>query len=210
MTLPVVWEILEAEIRRRARGGDPLVVAIDGRSGSGKSTIAAAVAPKVGGTVVPTDDFFAADIPSAEWDARTPPQRAADAIDWRRLRAKAVEPLRAGEPARWRGFDFEAGARPDGTYAMQAEFSVRPPAPVIILDGAYSARPELADLVDLAVLVEAPAAVRQERLAAREEAHFLEEWYARWNDAEEYYFTQVRPPTAFDLVLTGAGARPYA
>ena len=86
---------------------------------------------------------------------------------------------------------------------MQTELTVRPPAPVIILDGAYSARPELADLIDLAVLVEAPAAVRQERLAAREEAHFLEEWHTRWNQAEDYYFSLVRPPASFDLILRG-------
>ncbi len=82
MTLPV--DILLAEIRRlRLFATGPIVVALDGPSGSGKSTLASLVAEALGATRVPCDDFFAAGIPAAGWDARTPAQRAADAIDWR-------------------------------------------------------------------------------------------------------------------------------
>jgi len=72
------------------------LVAIDGRSGTGKSTIAAALAVALQASVVPSDDFFAAHITDAEWDARDAATRARDAIDWRRLRREAVEPLLAG------------------------------------------------------------------------------------------------------------------
>ena len=41
--------------------------------------------------------------------------------------------------------------RADGTYAMASESVRRDSAPVIILDGTYSSRPELADVIDLAV-----------------------------------------------------------
>ncbi|MBZ5640691.1 MAG: hypothetical protein LAO51_18285 [Acidobacteriia bacterium] len=201
--LRLAVETVVAEIRRRVRNGAlPLVVAVDGRSGSGKSTVAELVAPRVRATIVPTDDFFAASIPNFDWDVRTPAQRASAAIDWRRLRTEAIEPLRAGQPAWWRAFDFGAGVRPDGSYAMQRDLTVRSPCPVVILDGAYSARPELADLIDFAVLIQAPAAVRHERLAARETPQFLELWHARWDEAEAYYFEHVRPPATLDLVLT--------
>ena len=92
--------------------------------------------------------------------------------------------------------------RPDGTYAMCLDFVERQPAGVIILDGAYSARPELADLIDLSVLVDVPVAERHARLAARERSHFLDSWHARWDPAEAYYFTHVRPNSSFDLVVT--------
>ncbi len=131
----------------------------------------------------------------------SPEQRAADVIDWRRLRAEALEPLLAGQTARWHPFDFEA-PQPDGTYAMSAEFVERPPADLIVLDGIYSTRAELADLIDLSVLVEVPLSVRHARLDAREDADFLAGWHARWDAAEAYYLTHVRPPSAFDLVVT--------
>jgi uridine kinase len=156
---------------------------------------------------VPCDDFFAADITAAAWDQRSPRERAANAIDWRRLRRDVLEPLLAGECAQWQTFDFNAGVSPDGTYAMQSELVELCPAGVVILDGAYSTRPELADLIDLSVLVEAPVHVLRERLAARECPSFLEAWYTRWEAAEAYYFTDVRPPASFDLVVSTAPSR---
>ncbi len=185
----------------RAVRGDPLLVAVDGASGAGKSTLAANLAAAAQGVIVPSDDFFAAEITTGEWDARSAAERARDAIDWRRLRRDALEPLRAGHRAAWFPFDFTSGERPDGTYAMSAVQVHRDPAQTIVLDGAYCSRPELADLIDLSILVEAPAEIRQRRLASREAAVFLANWHARWDEAETHYFTHVRPRGAFDLVV---------
>lgn len=187
--------------------GAPLVIALDGRSGVGKSTIASQLAAVLQGTIIPTDDFFAAELTSADWDARSPIERARDAIDWLRLRRLVIEPLRAGEPAIWYPFDFAAGEHADGSYAMASEPVRRDPARIIILDGAYSSRPELANLVDCAILVEAPAATRRERLALREAADFLEAWHLRWDAAEDYFFTEVRPRESFDVVVDAVESR---
>jgi uridine kinase len=190
-----------AAVRARSVSTQRLVVAIDGRSGSGKSTVAEAVAQALGAVIVPCDDFFAASVSNTAWDRRTPEQRAADAIDWPRLKREAIGPLRAGRPARWYAFDFRAGPRRDGTYPLQRTPSERAPKPIVLLDGAYSSRPELADVLDLSVLVEAAATTREARLAAREPPEVLRQWHARWDLAEEYYFGHVRPPSAFDVVL---------
>src|SRR5437870_425023 len=92
----------------------PILVALDGPSGAGKSTLASLIAAALDATVVPSDDFYAAHIPTAEWQARRPQDRAADGIDWRRMRREALEPLLAGKAAKWCAFDFGAGTRPDG------------------------------------------------------------------------------------------------
>ena len=92
--------------------------------------------------------------------------------------------------------------RPDGTYAMHSDYVERQPSPVILLDGAYSTQPALADLIDLSVLVDAPLDLRHRRLAAREDQHFIAAWHVRWDAAEEYYFTHVRPKASFDMVVT--------
>jgi para-aminobenzoate synthetase len=181
--------------------GVPIVVALDGPSGSGKSSLARELATRTRATVIPTDDFFAAELTAADWDARSAAERARDALDWRRLRQSALEPLRNGQPALWYPFDFSAGERPDGSYSMSTTTVRREPAPVVIVEGAYSTRPELADLIDLAVLVDAPAAIRHERLATREDPAFLEAWHRRWDDAEAFYFSRVRPASSFDFVI---------
>jgi uridine kinase len=187
---------LRALIRERMAGrAAPLLVALDGRSGAGKSTLAAALAAELGGTVVPGDDFYAGGS-DAEWDRRSPAEKADRVIDWRRLRAEALEPLRAGWRATWRPFDFAAGA------GLAAQRVTRDPAPLILLDGVYAARPELADLVDLAILVEAEDAARRRRLLAREGPAFMRAWHARWDSAEEHYFAAIRPRASFDVVIT--------
>jgi para-aminobenzoate synthetase len=200
--------LVVADIQRLMTSRDrPLLVAIDGASGSGKSTLAAMICARVDATLVPSDDFFAAELSDADWDARGPAERAADAIDWRRLRTEALEPLLAGDPARWYPFDFAAGTRPDGTYGFSTRAEVREPRPVIILDGAYSSRPELADLIDWSVLVDAPAEVRHERLARREDPGFVSAWHARWDAAESWYLSHVRPGSSFDRIAANVVSR---
>jgi uridine kinase len=190
-----------------APGGRPITIALDGPSGAGKSTIARGLAAELPATLVQGDDFFAAELTRADWDARNAAERARDAIDWKRLRSSALEPLRAGRAALWHPFDFDAGERSDGSYPMALRPEQRTPAPIILLEGAYAARPELADLIDLSVLVHAPAAVRHARLAARESPEFLRAWHDRWDAAETDYFARVRPITSFDVVVDTLGGK---
>jgi len=189
--------------RTLSRKGAPVVVALDGGSGAGKSTLAAWIEGAFDTASIPLDDFFAADVPDREWDAFTVEEKLARAFDWARVRAEAIEPLREGKKARWHAFDFVSGARPDGTYGMEATAKERAPADVILIEGAYSAGPALADVVDLAILVDVPVAERHARLRGREEAGFLERWHARWDEVEVHYLDEVRPRDAFDLVVGG-------
>ena len=175
--------------------GSAVVVALDGPSGAGKSTLAGALALRTRCVVVESDRFYSPDLgreaPPGEWsDAEV----AARVIDWRRLRAEVLEPLRAGRPARFAPFDWAAY---DGSPARPQTLG---PAPVIVLEGVYSARPELADLVDLSVYVGAEPAERQTRLDTRPDAAA---WREFWERGEQYYFSRVRPPESFDLQLRG-------
>lgn len=197
-------ERIVAEIRRLQSGKRPVVAAFDGRTGSGKSTLAEMIGDELNAAVIPCDDFFAAHITDAGWNQRTPAERARDALDWRRLRVEALEPLVMGREAKWQAFDFGAGPAPDGTYGVLQAFTTRAPSQVILMDGAYSTRAELDDLIDLRVLVEAPESVRRERLSGREEPNFLAAWHRRWDEAERHYFTEVRPRSVFGLIVATA------
>ena len=129
-------------------------------------------------------------------------ERAAKVFDWARIRSEAIMPLLAGRTARWHPFDFDSGQRADGTYGMKTKAKEVEPASVIVVDGAYSAGPQLTDLVGLTVLVELSEEERWARLARREEAEFLAQWHARWTAVEDFYFSSVRPRSSFDLIVT--------
>ena len=194
--------IVEAVMRSAASGKAPLVVGFDGRSGAGKSTLASQVAEETGATVVPMDDFFAASIPDAEWDRMTVEKRWANVFEWQRIRSEAIVPLIAGRVARWHPFDFDTGPRADGTYGMKTSTIEVEPASIVIIDGAYSSGPQLADLIDVTVLVETLDEERRARLGRREKAEFLAQWHARWDAVEDFYFSHVRPRNSFGLIVT--------
>ncbi len=173
----------------------PLLIALDGRSGVGKSTLAQTLAKEFAGVVVQGDDFFAGGA-DAEWDARSVEAKVADCIDWKRLRKEALEPLLASKPAIWHPFNFVSGM------GLSEKAEQRNPASLIILDGAYSCRPELADIVDFAVLIEmSDDKLRRQRLLLREGHSFMESWHQRWDPAEEYYFGQIVNRSRFDLIV---------
>ncbi len=180
-----------------ARRTEPLLVAVDGQSGAGKSTLSRAVGAALGATVIDSDDFYAGGSESV-WDARSASEKADLCIDWRRLRREVIEPLLQGRSAAWHPFNWATG---EGQASQTIEGQ---PTRVVILDGAYSARPELSDLIGLSVLVDVPRDVRRNRLIAREGYGAINEWYKRWDEAEMYYFTQVRPPSSYDLVVSNA------
>ncbi|XKM43544.1 uridine kinase (plasmid) [Rhizobium ruizarguesonis] len=113
----------------------PFVVALDGRSGAGKSTLARALAESLGAAIVEGDDFYAGGIELRDDSAET---RAAAWIDWTRQHA-VLETLHSRHEAVWRAFDWEAF---DGRLCDRA--TKLSPKQIIIFEGVYAARPELA------------------------------------------------------------------
>jgi len=95
-----------------------------------------------------------------------------------------------------------SGLGEGGTYRLKEQVTEVAPAPVILLEGAYSASPPLKDLIDLAVLIHAQNQARHLRTVARgDDAEFLGRWHQVWDEVEAYYFEHVRPPESFDLVI---------
>ena len=173
----------------------PVLVALDGKSGTGKSTIANQIAKRFGGVEITADDFWTGGS-NEEWDEKTPKEKADLAIDWKRIRSEVLEPLLAGKPAAWYPFDWKTGRG----LSEQAHHSES--KPLIVLDGAYSTRPELQDIIDFSVLVEVPDdANRRARLIGRENEEYMKDWHGRWDVAEDYYFTEVRPRESFDMII---------
>jgi uridine kinase len=183
-------EIIAGSARQKV---SPFVVAIDGRSGVGKSTLARALAERLDACVIDGDEFYVGGI---ELRMDSLASRAAACIDWTRQRS-VLEALAAGRTAHWRAFDWDAF---DGR--LCGDPKTLEPRPVVILEGVYAARPELADLLDLRVVLVAPGEVRLARLAAREGT--IGSWERQWHEAEEFYFDAVMPIASFDVVVTAS------
>ena len=185
----------------------PIFVGLDGRSGSGKSTIAALVAdelnsdssPKISMTVIEGDQFYGGGSAST-WDVMSIGQRLNRVIDWQRQR-QLLQTLRNQGTAVWHAFDWESKDWDTDTVPLHPKPRRCTATPVVLLEGVYSARPEMADLLDVRVLVEVPNHVRRAQLLEREGDAYQDDWERRWSDVEDYYFETIAPASGFDLVL---------
>jgi molybdenum cofactor guanylyltransferase len=191
----VVSSILDLAIEHRSRVERPVVIAIDGPSCAGKSILATALGLRSGGSVVEGDDFYRHTLPRLTVTQREMMSDGAVAdavIDWERLRAEALLPLLAGRSATFHPYDWNAD---DGRLAPP---KIIPAADVIIIDGVYAARPELSDLVDVAVYLGVDREVRAARYSERTDDP---DWRRFWERGEGHYFSAVRPPASFDIRL---------
>ncbi|MFG1677397.1 uridine kinase [Micromonospora sp. NPDC049282] len=185
-------EVAEAA-RAVERAGESTIVAVDGAGGSGKTTLAAAVADLLdGASIVHGDDFYRP-MPDHE-RARLDPRRGYQRyFDWQRLRDEVLTPLRAGRSARWQSYDWSTG--------QLTTWHEIDPGSLVIVEGVYAARPELTRYYDLTAFVDAPREICLRRVRARGENS--EEWIGRWRAAEDFYLRTTRPETRVHLVVPG-------
>ena len=161
----------------------PFLLSIDGRSASGKTTLAAAIVESVpGAAVVHTDDI-------AWYHA---------VLDWDGLlRDHVLAPLRRGE-----GVDY----RPPGWIARDRPGSVVVPsgAPVVVIEGVGSGRASLAPHVDAVVWVETPLEITRARDQERIDAgHTSLENYDLWMKEELPFVEAERTWERADVVVDG-------
>jgi uridine kinase len=176
----------------RAQSATTLIT-IDGPGGSGKTTLAAAVAELLdGATIVAGDDFYRP-MPEHERVQLSAEQGYHRYFDWERLRDHVLAPLRAGQTARYQSFDW-------GTGQLGAWHEIDP-GTVVIVEGVYSARPELAPYYHLTTYVDTPREICLRRMRAR--GQDPEEWITRWRAAEDYYLQTTWPQTRVQLLVRG-------
>lgn len=150
-----------------------LMIAIDGRCGSGKSSLSQLIASVSGATVLHMDDFFQTERQKAAGE------RAAVAnIDGARLMA-ALQPLSRGEPFEFRPYDCLTG-----------EFlptRLMRPGRICVVEGSYCLHPAVRLDYDLKIFLTIDPETQKARIRARNPElydRFVEEWIPQ----EERYF----------------------
>jgi hypothetical protein len=171
--------------RARGAGHRPVVLAVDGRSSSGKTTLAARLHDAVAGSaVVHTDDI-------AWWHSR---------FGWADLLIDGVLiPVRAGHPVSY---------RPPQWQERQWEGAIVVPAgsPLLIVEGVGAARRECAHLTDASLWVQADERETEHRSLTRvgkpgesPTVQALRDWMAE----EVPFLSLQRPWERVDLIACG-------
>ena len=170
------------------RLGDVRLVAIDGPSGSGKTRFATRLAKELDAPVVHTDDLLDG------WDDQF--------TFWARLETQVLGPLRRGETATYRRYQWHRGQF--GGVPVRVA-----PAPVVLLEGVSAARREIRPELSLAVFVVAPAGLRFNRALARDgdDSVAFRAYLERWRAAEDRHFAADGTEAHAGLIVDGAADR---
>jgi uridine kinase len=158
-----------------------IFVGIDGFGAAGKSSLADAMAASIpGAEIVRTDDFAGPGV--REWD-------------WPRFREQVYLPLVAGRTARYRVWNWQQSAA--------GRWVEIPPGRPVLVEGVSATRSEAGVAWSLTIWVEAPLAVRRERILARDGEALLARWTDDWMPSEEAYVDREHPQEQVDLIVDG-------
>lgn len=159
-----------------------LILGIDGRSGAGKSTLAAELATELRRhrevAVFHLEDIYPG------WDGLAPGTES--------YVRDVLQPLRRGEAATWRTWDWAAGT--------PGEERTLSPAPVVILEGVGAGCAAARELLDAVVWVEVADETRKTRALQRDGEVFAAHW-DRWAAQEESYLRADPVPAHAHVVL---------
>ncbi len=168
--------------------GDLLIIALDGRSAAGKTTLCAALADAFDCNVFHMDDFF------LRPEQRTPERLDAvgENIDHERFVVEVLTPLLAKKEFSYRPFCCK-------TQSFGEAVKVTPKR-INIVEGAYSCHPSLYDCYDLRVFLNVDPETQLCRIKKRN-ADAVEVFRTKWIPLEEAYFKAYDLPARCDLVL---------
>jgi uridine kinase len=153
------------------RGPRPILL-IDGRSGSGKTELAAELGPLLDAQLVRLDDVYPG------WDGL---QAASE-----RVRVDILQAFR------WQRWDWAADA--------PAEWNRLDPARPLIVEGSGALSHSNRELATLGVWVKLDEPTRKARALARDGAMYEPHWDA-WAAQEQRFFDRERPDLLADLIL---------
>lgn len=184
-------QIISLVNQRKSDG--PLFMAIDGHSAAGKSTLAHKLASLLSNTVIVyMDDFYRVMDEQKRYEL-TPEEGYAYYYDWQRLRREVLHPISCSDLAKFAAYDWQNNQLGEQRTVKVEDF--------VIVEGCYSARPELSPYYDIVLFVETPASEREWRQAERNDA--TKEWLDRWDAAERLYIQTTRLPDRADIVVYG-------
>lgn len=190
------------EVVRQVIALDPgrptVIVAIDGKGGAGKTTLARGRASEVAAAgrrvdLVHLADFY---LPSKlRPHARGERKPLGGDFDWMRLRDEVLLPLRQGRRAKYARYDWD-------TDSLAEAHEIQTGA-LVVIEGVSSARQELAALYDLRIWVNCPRDERLKRRIAIDGELYRGRWERDWMPSEDRYVREHRPHETADLVVNG-------
>ena len=187
----MAWALpLLAAIDRKMAEKGSVVLAVEGGSGSGKTTLARLLQAVYGAAVFHMDDFFLR--PEQRTEERL--AQPGGNVDRERVLEEILQPLtRGAEKICYRPYDCSSQALAEPVEVL--------PAPLTVVEGAYSMHPELAGYYDLSVFLRQMPEIQRRRVLRRNGEVVAQRFFSTWIPMEERYFAAFDTAARCDLIL---------
>ena len=165
-----------------------VIVAIDGKCTSGKTTLASKLAEIYNCNVFHMDDFF------LRPEQRTPERfvEIGGNVDYERFREEVLLPLKSGKAFSYRPFDCS-------TFMLVAPVAVTPKK-LNIVEGTYSHHPYFGNHYDLKILLTVDEETQRQRILKRP-AFLHKRFFDEWIPMENHYFEVFRIPNQSEIIV---------
>lgn len=176
-------------LERQGGGDKPLVIALDGRCASGKTTAAQVLAQKLQASVIHMDDFF---LPV---ELRTEERLSVPGgnVHYERFREEVLGRLSGRGDFSYRSFDCSKMELGEERLVKGAD--------LYIVEGAYSTHPALGNYMQLKIFSDVEREVQLQRIRERSGEGALKAFKERWIPLEEAYFAAYRIRETSDIVI---------
>jgi len=179
------------EKKRKQKEGTRLVVGIDGNSAAGKTTLAQCLSELYECEVIHMDDFFLP--PSLRTEERL--AEAGGNVHYERFLEETAKGIQSG-----RDFSYRTFSCKQMDYTGNCVISGRK---MLVVEGAYSMRPEFRELYDFKVFMKLPLEKQLERIRKRNGEEQCEIFRTRWIPMENNYFEVFQVEASCDFIISG-------
>lgn len=186
MNISKITELIDQKKRNKSR----VIVAIDGRCGSGKSTLGSLLAEHYNATLYHMDDFYLRAEQRTEERLGTPGGN----VDYERFLDEVLKPTVNGQHVMYRPIIH-------GLFIPGSPTEIIP-ADTVIVEGSYSCHPELEKYYDLKIFVTADINTRLERILKREGTDKYPLFVSKWIPMEEKYFNEMKVEENSHITVT--------
>lgn len=162
----------------------PLIIAVDGRSGAGKTTLAVELTALL--REHHTVSLFHLEDIYPGWDG------LANGMD--RYVRTVLSPLAAGRPARWTAWDWTADDDGDARSTQ--------PADIVLVEGVGAACAAAREHLDVVIWIDADDDLRRTSALNRDGDTYAPFW-KRWSEQEEQWLAADHPAPHADLLVQG-------
>ena len=175
---------------KRLMAGETVTLAIDGPSGSGKSSLAKWLKKVYGDCeVFHMDDFFLPPEKKSPERLSTPGGN----VDWERFLEEVLVPIKEGKPFSYRPYDCGECALSDAVTATPRQLN--------LVEGVYSLHPALREAYDFKLFLSIDRQEQLQRILERNGPHMQQRFIKEWIPLEDLYFETMSIKDASDLIL---------